>query len=143
MDHGFGAGGGFLVVLAEAALAEGVAEISSLEGLNLRQAYLRLGIAKEPKSRANSAHVGELPAHVRLASELLVAIKQDAPTLRHPRKSYRTRELRAHLSALGLEVGTKDIRRFCTRHNILRDIRAGRPRSRPTRISPELALRLA
>ncbi|MDB6168274.1 MAG: hypothetical protein JWM88_1138 [Verrucomicrobia bacterium] len=50
--------------------------------------------------------------------------------LRHPRESYRTRELRAHLATLKLNVGTKDIRRFCTRHSIRRDVRAGRPRTR-------------
>jgi hypothetical protein len=48
--------------------------------------------------------------------------------LRHPREFYRTREFRAHLSVLGIEVGTKDIRRFCSRHGIRRDVRAGRPR---------------
>lgn len=47
--------------------------------------------------------------------------------LRHPRESYRTREFRAHLAEVGIEVGTKDIRRFCTRHGIKRDVRAGRP----------------
>ena len=49
--------------------------------------------------------------------------------LRHPRESYRTREFRAHLAELGIEIGTKDIRRFCTRHGIKKDTRAGRPRS--------------
>lgn len=48
--------------------------------------------------------------------------------LRHPQASYRTRELCAHLKSLGLEVSTKDIRRFCSRHGIKRDERAGRPR---------------
>ena len=48
--------------------------------------------------------------------------------LRHPRESYRTRDFRTHLAELGIEIGTKDIRRFCTRHGIRRDIRAGRPR---------------
>lgn len=48
--------------------------------------------------------------------------------LRNPRGSYRTRELRAHLKGLGVEVSAKDIRRFCTRHGIRRDERAGRPR---------------
>jgi len=52
--------------------------------------------------------------------------------LRHPRASYRTRELRAHLAALGLRIGTKDIRRFCSRHGIRRDMRAGRPSARST-----------
>ena len=50
--------------------------------------------------------------------------------LRHPRPTYRTRELRAHLATLGLTVSTKDIRRFCARHGIRRDMRAGRPRKR-------------
>jgi hypothetical protein len=50
--------------------------------------------------------------------------------LRHPCEAYRTRELRAHLSMLGLNVSTKDMRRFCTRHGISRDMRAGRPRTR-------------
>ncbi|MDE3084202.1 MAG: hypothetical protein KGJ37_03145 [Verrucomicrobiota bacterium] len=54
--------------------------------------------------------------------------------LRHPRPSYRTRELRAHLATLGLEVGAKDIRRFCTRHGIRRDMRAGRPCQRRSAI---------
>ena len=48
--------------------------------------------------------------------------------LRNPRSSYRTRDLRAHLMTQGLDVSTKDIRRFCTRHKIQRDMRAGRPR---------------
>lgn len=50
--------------------------------------------------------------------------------LRHPRDSYRTRDLRAHLAGLGLDIEAKDIRRFCTRHGIRRDMRAGRPRTR-------------
>ena len=50
--------------------------------------------------------------------------------LRHPRAAYRTRELHAHLAALGVNVDTKDIRRFCTRHCIRRDMRGGRPRTR-------------
>jgi hypothetical protein len=50
--------------------------------------------------------------------------------LRHPRESYCTREFRSYLIDCGIEVGTKDIRRFCSRHGIRRDMRAGRPRSR-------------
>jgi hypothetical protein len=48
--------------------------------------------------------------------------------LRHPRPAYRTRDLRAHLTTLGLSASTKDMRRFCARHGINRDMRAGRPR---------------
>ncbi len=51
--------------------------------------------------------------------------------LRHPRVSYSTRDLRAHLASLGLAIGTRDVRRFCKRHGIKRDIQAGRPRTRP------------
>ena len=50
--------------------------------------------------------------------------------LRHPCPAYRTRELRAHLAVLGVEVSTKDVRRFCARHGISKDVRAGRPRTR-------------
>lgn len=48
--------------------------------------------------------------------------------LRHPQASYRTRDLRAHLASLGLSVSPKEIRRFCARCGIRRDMRAGRPR---------------
>lgn len=48
--------------------------------------------------------------------------------LRHPRPSYRTRELHRHLATLGLNVDTREIRRFCTRHGISRDMRGGRPK---------------
>lgn len=50
--------------------------------------------------------------------------------LRHPRISYRTRDLRAHLASIGLAIETRDIRRFCKRHGIKRDELAGRPRKR-------------
>ncbi len=52
--------------------------------------------------------------------------------LRHPRESYTTRELRAFLKTLGLNVGNLDIRRFCNRHGIRRDMLPGRPRRRGT-----------
>jgi hypothetical protein len=52
--------------------------------------------------------------------------------LRHPREAYRTREVRAHLAALGLRISSLDFRRFCKRHGIRRDERAGRPRVRDT-----------
>ena len=47
--------------------------------------------------------------------------------LRHPREAYRTREVRAHLETLGLRITSLDFRRFCKRHGIRRDERAGRP----------------
>ncbi|MBW8782585.1 MAG: hypothetical protein JF599_11965 [Verrucomicrobia bacterium] len=52
-------------------LAESVADVSEFQGLSLRQVYLRLGIATEPKSRTDSPHVEKLPAHIRLANRLL------------------------------------------------------------------------
>lgn len=48
--------------------------------------------------------------------------------LRHPRDAYRTREVRAHLATLGIKISSLDFRRFCKRHGIRRDERAGRPR---------------
>jgi hypothetical protein len=47
--------------------------------------------------------------------------------LRHPREAYRTREVRAHLDTFGLRISSLDFRRFCKRHGIRRDERAGRP----------------
>ncbi len=59
-------------------LAASVADVSFLQGFSLRQAYFRLGIATEPKSRATSVHVEPLPAHVRLATRLVRAIKEES-----------------------------------------------------------------
>jgi len=53
--------------------------------------------------------------------------------LRHPREAYRTREVRAHLETLDLNISSLDFRRFCKRHGICRDERAGRPRTRQLR----------
>jgi len=50
--------------------------------------------------------------------------------LRHPRASYRTRDVRAHLESLGLRISSLDFRRLCKRHGIRRDERPGRPRTR-------------
>jgi hypothetical protein len=48
--------------------------------------------------------------------------------MRHPRESYRTRDVRAHLASLKLTISSLDFRRLCKRHGICRDMRAGRPR---------------
>jgi hypothetical protein len=55
-------------------LAESAPDMAALQGLSLRQVYLRLGIATEPKCRTDSPHVEQLPPHVRLANRLLVAL---------------------------------------------------------------------
>jgi hypothetical protein len=49
--------------------------------------------------------------------------------LQYPRESYGTRELRAHLAKRGLQIGIRDVQRFCARHGIRRDVNAGRPRT--------------
>jgi hypothetical protein len=64
-------------------LAENVDDVSTFEGLSLRQVYFRLGIATEPKCRANAAAVPPLPSHIRLANRLLEALPMSgkkAPT---------------------------------------------------------------
>ncbi|MEO6876623.1 MAG: hypothetical protein ABI222_17550 [Opitutaceae bacterium] len=55
-------------------LAESTPDMAALQGLSLRQAYLRLGIATEPKRRRDSPSVGKFPPHVRLANRLLVVL---------------------------------------------------------------------
>lgn len=62
-------------------VAESAADESALRGLSIRQTYLRLGIATEPKCRAQSFRVPALPAHLRLAGRLLVAL--------HPQRDFR------------------------------------------------------
>ena len=57
-------------------LAESTADVSEFLGLSLRQVYLLLGIATEPKCRANSPRVRPLPDHIRLANRLLVALSR-------------------------------------------------------------------
>lgn len=52
--------------------------------------------------------------------------------LRHPKPAYRTREFRSYLAAQRIDVSPKDLRRFCARHGIRRDMRAGRPQTRVT-----------
>jgi len=56
-------------------LAEDTPDVSAFQGLSLRQVYLRLGIATEPKSRVESGHVPMLPPHIRFAQKLIVALK--------------------------------------------------------------------
>jgi len=58
-------------------LAESTPDVSAFKGLSLRQVYLRLGIATEPKSRTDSPLVGSLPPYVRLANKLLAELSID------------------------------------------------------------------
>jgi hypothetical protein len=57
-------------------LAKTVSDVAQLEGMSLRQVYFNLGIATEPKSRAEAVPVRTLPAHVRLAQRLMVSLKR-------------------------------------------------------------------
>jgi len=69
-------------------LAESAPDTAVLQGLSLRQVYLRLGIATEPKCRTDSPHVEPLPPHVRLANRLLVALSTSDKALQaNPEKS--------------------------------------------------------
>ena len=53
--------------------------------------------------------------------------------LNHPKKRYRVREFRDHLAGQKLRVDATDIRKFCKRHGIARDPRAGRPKTASAR----------
>ena len=56
-------------------LARSVADAVFLQGMSLRQAYARLGIATEPKTPARNRLAHQLPAHLVLANKLLRALK--------------------------------------------------------------------
>jgi len=58
--------------------------------------------------------------------------------LHHPKAAYRVREFRQSLLALNLDIAPSYIRRFCRRHEIVRDSRSGRPR-KPTASFPAQA----
>ena len=59
-------------------LAAAVSDPAFLRGLSIRQAYLRLGIATEPKSRAQTVTVEMLPDYIRLASRLVRVLRHEA-----------------------------------------------------------------
>lgn len=58
-----------------AELARTVDSPDALSGLSLRQAYRRLGISTEPKTRANALRLPSLPGHVRNAQRLLLSVR--------------------------------------------------------------------
>lgn len=57
-------------------LAQSVTDVAFLEGMSLRQAYARLGIATEPKTSGKRRLRHTLPAHVVLANKLARALKR-------------------------------------------------------------------
>ena len=56
-------------------LARNVADPGFVQGLSLRQAYARLGIATEPKTRGQTAVLGRLALHVSLATKLVRTLR--------------------------------------------------------------------
>ena len=77
-------------------LAESISDSSFVSGLSLRQAYFRLGIATEPKTRGGHA-VAPLPEYVRLATRLVSELNRRRPRGTYPAplaETYR-RDLRA------------------------------------------------
>ncbi len=76
-------------------LAQCVADIDSLQGMSLRQAYARLGVATEPKTPAKRPLAHRLPAYIILANKLVRALKpQLGKTAEEQGEAYR-RDLRA------------------------------------------------
>jgi len=65
-------------------LAESEPDVSQLQGLSLRQAYFRLGLATEHKSRDGASPARSFPQHIRLAGRLLVALEPCADVRRLP-----------------------------------------------------------
>lgn len=56
-------------------LARSLSDPGFVEGLSLRQAYDRLGIATEPKRRGQAITLGRLAPHVRLATKLIRTLR--------------------------------------------------------------------
>jgi hypothetical protein len=56
-------------------LARCIDDPKAVEGLSLRQAYFRLGISTEPKSRRDAIAVALLPEPVRLATRLVEVLR--------------------------------------------------------------------
>jgi len=65
-------------------LAQNVADVSTLAGMSLRQAYIHLGISTAPKSRGEAVRVPSLPAHVRFATRLVRALHAEPDLGRLP-----------------------------------------------------------
>lgn len=76
-------------------LAHSITDEAFLQGMSLRQAYARLGIATEPKTSGKRRLRHTLPAHVVLANRLVRTLKRrPGQTDAQQREAYR-RDLRA------------------------------------------------
>ncbi|MDD3179557.1 MAG: hypothetical protein PHQ04_04315 [Opitutaceae bacterium] len=76
-------------------LAHGITDTAFLQGMSLRQAYARLGIATEPKTPGKRRLRHTLPAHVVLASKLLRALKRRPGQTDNEQRETYCRDLRA------------------------------------------------
>ncbi len=76
-------------------LARSVADVAFLQGMSLRQAYARLGIATEPKTPGRRRLSHGLPPHLVFANKLLRALKRSrVPALGAPNAELIRRDLR-------------------------------------------------
>ena len=57
-------------------LAHSITDVSFLQGMSLRQAYARLGIATEPKTPGKHRLRHRLPAHIMLANRLVRTLRR-------------------------------------------------------------------
>jgi hypothetical protein len=81
-------------------LAASVSDSAFLCGLSIRQAYLRLGIATEPKSRADTVTVAMLPDYIRLTTRLLRVLREESRSRQNPNDSAALRDDLAELYRL-------------------------------------------
>ncbi len=76
-------------------LAQSVADVAFLQGMSLRQAYARLGIATEPKGSGQRRLRHRLPAHLVLANRLVRALRRKPGQSSEEQAEAYRRDLRA------------------------------------------------
>jgi len=76
-------------------LGQSVADVAFLQGMSLRQAYARLGIATEPRTPGQRRLRHALPAHVVLANKLLRTLKHGSGQTGNEQGEAFRRDLRA------------------------------------------------
>jgi hypothetical protein len=76
-------------------LAHTVADETFLQGMSLRQAYARLGIATEPKTPGKRRLRHTLPAHILLANKLIRTLKRRPGQIDDEQSRAYRRDLRA------------------------------------------------
>lgn len=82
-------------------LTRSATDVAFLQGMSLRQAYARLGIATEPKTSGCRLLAYRLPSHVVLANKLLRALKRQRSSFHgDPRVEIYRRDLRGLFEVL-------------------------------------------